>query len=190
MTNVKDAVAIAGRITPSLSARARALVVAIGGLETHWGDKFHQPNGKPSNNWGAVTKGSGWTGPTFTHSDTRWNEKTQQNEHYDTEFRVYATPLAGAIDLANLLRHQYKPALAAVERGDWHAASAELYKHGYYSGKGPAAQAIADHYAALKRELLAMGISPGVVAVAIGAEWLLWAAVAWFIVRHRKGRTR
>ena len=103
---------------------------------------------------------------------------------------MYATPLAGANDLASLLRHRYHSALAAAERGDWQAASAELYKHGYYSGKGPAAQAIADHYAQLKKELAAMGISPGVVAGAIGAEWLLWAAVAWFVVRHRKGRTR
>lgn len=190
MTSVKDAVAIAGQVVPALSVRARALVVAIGGLETHWGDNFHQSDGSPSNNWGAITKGSVWTGPTFSHGDTRWNEQTQSNESYSTEFRVYPTPLAGASDLASLLRHQYATALAAAERGDWKGASAELYKHGYYSGKGPAAQAIADHYAALKKELLAMGITPGVAAAAIGTEWLLWFAVGWFIIRHRKGRVK
>jgi hypothetical protein len=184
VTSAKDAVAIASRVVPKLSVRARALVVAIGGLETHWGDAFRQPDGTASNNWGAITKGSGWTGQTFEHVDTRWNGT--DNESYTTEFRVYPSPLAGAQDLANLLRSHYRSAVAAAERGDWHAVSAELYKGGYYSGKAPAPQAIADHYSAIKKQLAAIGITPGVVVAAAGLEWLLWIGVGWLLLRHKR----
>lgn len=187
MTSAAQAFAIAKRAAPALGVRGWALVAAIGGLETHWGDYFLQPDGTPSNNWGAVTKGSGWTGPTFEHQDSRWTGT--DNETYTTEFRVYPTPDAGAADLASLLRGRYKTALAAAERGDWHTASSELYRLGYYSGKGPAAKAIADHYAALVKQLRALGIPTGLIIAATGLELAFWTGLALLILFKRKHRT-
>lgn len=183
MTDAAEAIDIAARAAPGLGLRERALLVAIGGLETHWGDWFAQPDGTPSNNWGAVTAGGGWSGPTFEHQDSRWTPAG--NVAYITRFRVYDSPEAGAADLASLLRSQYQAALAAAERGDWYGASRALYKSGYYSGTKPEAGAIADHYRRLSEFLCAQGINPAVLAAAGGFEFLLWLGIGYALVKRR-----
>lgn len=180
MTNVVEAIEIAKRALPDASFGLRALVVAIGGLESQWGDGF-----PGTNNWGAITKGSGWTGPVFEHEDSRWTPSGV--EHYVTEFRSYASPEEGARDLARLLQSQYASAVRAAESGRWPSVSRRLYEGGYYKGTEPPEQAIAGHYRRLRDELARQGISAPMLAAAAGAEWLLWGAVGLFFwLRKRK----
>lgn len=181
MTNVAQAIDIAKRALPNASFGLRALVVAIGGLESNWGDGF-----PGTNNWGAITAGSGWTGNTFEHEDSKWTPSGV--EHYVTQFRAYQSPEDGATDLAHLLQSQYAKAVAAAESGNWPAVSRLLYKSGYYKGTKPPEQAIADHYKRLREFLLEQGISPQVLAAAVGLEWLFWAGLAALVWMKRKRR--
>ena len=186
MTDVHQAVDIVARVAPELSRLGRALVVAIGGLETHWSDYFAQPDGTPSYNWGAVTAGASWTGPTFEHGDSHWTPAG--NVKHVANFRVYESSEAGARDLATLLQHQYKKALAAADRGDWYGASRELYDGGYYSGYKPRTGAILDHFDAVRKQLEAQGIPVAAMAAAAGLEMVFWGALAFFAVRKLKRR--
>ena len=181
MTNVSQAVDIVARVAPDLSRLGRALVVAIGGHETHWSDHFPLPSGAPSFNWGAVTAGSGWKGRTFEHADSRWTPAG--NVRYVTAFRAYDTTEDGARDLANLLRYQYRKAIAAADRGDWLTAARALYDDGYYSGTKPRKGAITDYYNALRVQLEAQGIPVAAVAAAGILEMLFWAGLGLLAVK-------
>jgi hypothetical protein len=195
MTDVSQAVDIVSHAAPDLSRLGRALVVAIGGHETHWSDAFPQPSGAPSYNWGAVTAGNGWTGPTFDHADSRWTPAG--NVAYVTKFRVYDSTESGAADLARILKGQYKHALAAADRGDWLGVARALYDGddnkpggGYYSGTKPRNGAILDYFNALRKQLEAQGIPIAAVGAAAGAELLFWGAVALLAVRRLKRHGR
>lgn len=179
MTDVLQAIETAKRALPDASFGLRALVVAIGGLESHWGDGW-----PGTNNWGAITKGSGWTGPTFQHEDSRWTPTGV--EYYTTDFRAYSNQDEGAADLARLLKSQYSKAVHAAESGSWPAVSRFLYEGGYYKGIKPKQQAIADHYKRLRDFLVEQGISAPMLAAAAGLEWLLWGAVGAFFYLKRK----
>jgi hypothetical protein len=188
MTNVSQAVDIVSRVAPDLSRLGRALVVAIGGHETHWSDAFPQPDGTASYNWGAVTAGSGWKGRTFEHTDSRWTPAG--NVRYVTAFRAYDSTEDGARDLANLLRYQYRKAIAAADRGDWLSAAQALYDGddatpggGYYSGTKPRKGAITDYYNALRVQLEAQGIPVAAVAAAGILEMLFWAGLGLLAVK-------
>ena len=178
MTSVTEAISIARQAAPDMGASGIALLVAIGGLESHWGDWW--PGTK---NWGAIIAGSGWNGETFEHEDSRWTPSGV--EHYVTDFRKYPSPLAGAADLAALLRSRYSKALDAAARGDWRGASAGLYDAGYFSGTKPRKQAINDHYKRLRDFLLEQGITPAMVGAAVGLEWLFWGALGLFLLRRK-----
>lgn len=191
MTDVSEAIDIVNRVAPELSRFGRALVVAIGGHETHWGDSFLQPGGAPSFNWGAVIAGPTWTGPTFTHNDSRYTPAG--NVQYETAFRVYPSSDAGARDLAVLLKSQYKHALAAADRGDWLGAARALYDGddnkpggGYFSGTKPRAGAILDYFNALRKQLQAQGIPVAAIGAAAGLELLFWAGLAFLAIRKLK----
>lgn len=195
MTDVSEAVDIVARVAPELSRLGRALVVAIGGHETHWSDSFTQPDGTPSYNWGAVTAGPSWTGPTFEHSDSRYT--SAGNVQYVTKFRVYPSSDAGARDLAVLLKSQYKAALAAADRGDWFAAARALYDGddkkpggGYYTGNKPRNGATLDYFNALRKQLEAQGIPVAAIGAAAGLEMLFWGALAFAAVRKLKRNVR
>jgi hypothetical protein len=188
MTNVSQAVAIVRSVAPDLSRFGAALVVGIGGLETHWSDNFPQPSGAPSFNWGAVTAGANWSGPTFEHADSKYTPTG--NVRYITEFRVYPTTEAGALDLANLLRYQYRSAIAAADRGDWFGASTALYDGGYYSGTKPRKGAILDHFNALRKQLEAQGIPVSAIAAAGVLEILFWGSVGLFAVKRLRRNVR
>jgi hypothetical protein len=182
MTDVTEAISIAKQAAPSMGASGIALLVAIGGLESHWGDWW-----PGTNNWGAVTAGSGWTGATFEHADSRYTPDGVVS--YVTNFRSYPTAVAGAADLASLLRSQYSKALAAASDGNWLGASAALYDAGYYKGTKPRSGAIADHYKRLREFLVEQGITPALIGAAMGLEWLFWGAIGFLVVRRRmKGK--
>lgn len=178
MTSVAEAISIAKQAAPNLGASGIALLVAIGGLESHWGDGF-----PGTNNWGAITKGSNWTGATFEHADSRWTPSGVEN--YVTEFRAYPTPIAGAADLASLLSGRYAKALQAASVGDWLGASTALYDAGYYAGTKPRKQAIAEHYKRVREFLVEQGINPAVMASAIGVELLFWGALGFLLLRRK-----
>jgi hypothetical protein len=155
-----------------------ALLVAIGGLESHWGDGW-----PGTNNWGAITAGANWTGSTFEHADSKWTPSGVVQ--YVTNFRAYPTPIDGAKDLGALLVSRYSKALDAAGRGDWLGASASLYDAGYYTGTKPRQQAIAEHYSRLRDFLLAQGINPAMLVAAAGLEWLFWGALGLYLVRRK-----
>ena len=195
MTDVSQAIDIVNKVAPDLSRFGRALVVAIGGHETHWSDSFLQPSGAPSFNWGAVTAGPSWTGATFEHSDSRWTGAG--NVSYITKFRVYPSSADGARDLANLLKFQYRKALAAADRGDWFGAARALYDGddskpggGYYTGTKARSGAILDYFNALRKQLEAQGIPVAAIAGAAGLELLFWAGLGFLAIRRvtRHGR--
>jgi hypothetical protein len=179
LTNVVQAIEIAKRALPDSSVGLRALVVAIGGLESQWGDGF-----PGTNNWGAITAGSGWNGPTFEHEDSEWTPEGVR--HYVTSFRAYDTPEAGAADLGRLLSSRYASAVRAAERGQWREVSRLLHEGGYYRGVKPPAQAIADHYERLREFLVAQGITPAVAGGALLLEWALWGALGWWFLKGKK----
>lgn len=179
MTSVNEAIDIAKRALPNASFGLRALVVAIGGLESHWGDGF-----PGTNNWGAITAGSGWSGQTFEHEDSKWTP--QGVEYYVTDFRAYQSPEDGARDLGQLLQSQYAKAVAAAESNNWPSVSRWLYKGGYYKGTVPPEQAIAAHYKRLREFLVEQGISAPMLAAAAGIEWLFWGGLAAFLWLRRK----
>jgi hypothetical protein len=193
MTTVADAIAIAKRALPNASFGLRALVVAIGGLESHWGDGWSVTNQwsegiSGTNNWGAITAGPSWTGATFEHVDHRIG-KNGAVEQYTTTFRKYPTPEAGAADLGQLLQHQYAKAVAAAESGNWPAVSKVLYDGGYYSTTiADPKKAVAVHYGQLRKFLLEQGISAPLLAAAAGIEWLFWAGIAAIIVARKAKR--
>lgn len=171
MTSVFEAIDIAKRALPHGSDRLRELVVAIGGLESHWGDNFR-------GNWGAIIAGSSWTGPTFEHEDSQWTPDGVQT--YVTTFRLYPTPEAAAADLGLLLQSRYKDAVAAAERGQWYEVSRQLYDGGYYRGTVPPKQAIAAHYARLRQFLVEQGVRTtahtggGIGLLLVGTVGFLW----------------
>jgi hypothetical protein len=181
MTNVSQAVDIVARVAPELSALGRALVVAVGGLETHWGDTFPKPDGTPSFNWGAVTAGPDWTGDKFQHGDSHWTPAG--NVPHVAWFRAYPNADAGARGLAVLFEHQYAKALAAANRGDWYGAAREMYDAGYYSGTKARKGAILDYFNAIRKQLEAQGIPVAAVAVAGGVEIIFWAALGFLAVK-------
>jgi hypothetical protein len=163
-----------------------ALVVAIAGLEA--GSGGPGTGFEPHHNWGAITAGSGWTGATFEHADSRWTP--QGIVHYVTNFRDYPDDDAAALGLVQLLRSQYGSALDAANRGDWFGASRALYEGGYYTGIKPKLQAIADHYKALSKWLVAQGIHPSLVGAAIGLEAIFWITLGLFGLRAARRATR
>lgn len=193
MTTVTEAIAIAKRALPNASFGLRALVVAIGGLESHWGDGWSVTNRWSegiggTNNWGAITAGPNWKGETFEHVDHR-TLPDGSVEEYTAKFRRYPTPEAGAADLGQLLQHQYAKAVTAAENDNWPAVSAKLYEGGYYSGFGTKKAAIEAHYNQLKKFLQQQGITAPMIAVATSIEWLLWIGLgAIFIARKAKAK--
>ena len=111
---------------------------AIGWLETQYGWGWQGGPGQGSNNIGAITKGSGWTGPTFEHRDSEPRDDGS-SRWYVTQFRAYPTAAAGFEDLVRgvflwLTRDLY--VLPPATRGDLEAFSRALYNTGYYKGFG------------------------------------------------------
>jgi len=171
MPNVQQATAIVERVAPDLPRFGVAFVVAIALLEGDF---------SPHHNWGAITAGSSWTGATFEHGDSKWTAAGVV--HYTTKFRDYPDEDSAALGLVQLLRSQYRPALDAAINGNWYLASKALYDGGYYTGVKPRAAAIADHYKALSRWLIAQGIHPAIIGAAFGLEAIFWiglGVLAW-----------
>ena len=169
MPNVQQAAAIVQRVAPDLSRFGVAFVVAIAALEGDF---------SPHHNWGAITAGDSWTGTTFEHGDSKWTKDGVV--HYVTAFRDYPDEDAAALGLVQLLRVRYASALDAAINGHWFDASAALYDHGYYTGTKPRGGAIADHYKALSKWLVAQGIHPAIIGTAIGLEMLFWIGLGVF----------
>ena len=188
MTSVAQAVEIVRRVAPELSRLGAALVVSVGGLETHWGDAFPKPDNSPSYNWGAVTADPTWTGDKFQHGDSHWTPAG--NVKHIAWFRAYPDADSGARGLAVLLERQYSKALAAADRGDWYAAAREMYDAGYYSGTKPRKGAILDYFNAIRKQLEAQGIPVTAVAAAGGLELIFWGALGLFAVKRLRRNVR
>jgi peptidoglycan hydrolase-like protein with peptidoglycan-binding domain len=127
------------------------LAQAVGFLETSYGSGWSNkiPGAATSNNWGAVTAGGEWTGPTFEHRDSRPDDHGN-NIWYSTKFRSYASPQDGATDLIKIVYVQRPSVFAAGLSGDSLAFSTALYRTHYYLGFGATdEQRIAHHHGAV-----------------------------------------
>lgn len=131
-------------------------VHAVAELETSCGDGWLDPAHDRANNYGAIQKGSNWTGPTFGHKDSSPNDDGT-SKLYDGAFRVYSSPVAGAEDLVRVVyknRGREHAVLPSAQKGDSKGVSRGLYQTVYYEGFGRNAdERIGHHHLALTRAL-------------------------------------
>lgn len=139
---------------PGMTPRLSLLTRAVARLETFYGQGWKE-SGVGSHNWGAIT--GRYKGQSFTHKDSRYDEKTKTNIPYTTHFRSYPSDTEGAADLARLLDTKYPSAVSAVP--DWPMVSRNLY--GYYIGTQTKEKAIATHAGALEKHAKAILSSTG-----------------------------
>lgn len=95
-----------------------------------WG-KGKSTGGVGSNNWGAVTVSCSSSSPKFVHKDSKFNPKTGRVEVYETCFRIYDSPEAGASHLANILLKEN--VRQALKFGLYPAVAAQ-YANKYFLG--------------------------------------------------------
>lgn len=174
-------------ITPATSLLVRAVAYA----------DSHYDNDNSHHNWGNVTAGPKWTGETFEHTDSRWDDKLGRTVTYTARFRAHPTAEDGAADLWRVLRTTYGGAVDAVVRGEWWDVPRLLREARYYLGTKPKAAAIRD-YTKLFRAVIAnitsatreanpMQSTPGAV-VAWAAVGLLGALFSRGLARMVRGR--
>lgn len=130
-----------------------------------------------ANNFGAVQKGSTWTGKTKVKKDSYVN-KDGKTVFYEIAFRVYSTPLEGAADMARIILQSPSciRARGAIERGDILQASRDLRvwrsvakggqdasdRLGYYEGHGATPDIRErNHAAAIYRSIIAANLACG-----------------------------
>lgn len=138
---------------PASDGEARVLD-AIAALESNRGAGWRGP-GAGSNNMGAIQCGRGWTGDRFAYVDTKPNADGSSTP-YRAEFRAYATPLAGWIDLCKVAYVNRDRGIVreAADAEEWLLVSEALHSTGYYEGFGrTVSERIAHHHRALTRAL-------------------------------------
>lgn len=112
----------------------RQLLQAMASLESSYGEGW-KGHGVGSNNWGAVVAKPGE--PFFVSADSRPVGDRQAT--YETRFKKYATPAAGARDVVRVC-YSYRGAEAAAAGGDALAFAKALFRPrpgrevGYYAG--------------------------------------------------------
>lgn len=129
-------------------------MAGVGELETRCGLGW-KGAGVGSNNVGAIMAGSGWTGATFTYSDTHPTPNGDSTP-YVAYFRAYPTLLDGWCDLARVMfTGRRADALTVAGRGDTYSVSEVLHTTGYYEGFGPTVHdRVRNHMLALRRSVL------------------------------------
>ena len=130
--NGSQAAALIEQAIPNATPHEKALVYAIGKLESSWGRGW-SGSGVGSHNWGAIT--GTYRGHAFQYQDSRPNPQGGAAIVYTTNFRKYPSDLEGIVDLYNLLKSRYSRAVDAANAGDWWGVSEPLY--GYYLGTHP-----------------------------------------------------
>ena len=130
MTTAAQARAIVERAIPEATKGAKWVILAVGWLESHWGDAW-TGDMRGSNNWGAVI-GTGTAGGAL-HADS------DPNRRYVTTFARYATPEDAVRAMHALIARRWPAAFRAAEAGRWEDVSPALYgpmPHGprYYTG--------------------------------------------------------
>lgn len=110
-----------------------AVLAAVSYHETKYGSAWGGA-GAGSFNMGAITAGSGWNGPTFSHKDSR--PEGGKDVEYVTEFRKYSTADEGFRDLvrAVFIWNGRSSVQREAVRCDLYGVSRELYRTGYYKG--------------------------------------------------------
>lgn len=124
---------------PGIDARTSLLVRAVAFVDSHY------DNDNEHHNWGNVTAGPKWTGETYEHRDSRWDEAKGTTVSYTTKFRSHPRPEDGAADLWRVLQTNHRGAVEAARRGDWWEVPRELRESRYYIGTKPAQLAIRDY---------------------------------------------
>lgn len=128
----------------SQAFRVAAYLQAVAYQESTYGTGWKTPEGKASNNQGAVHATQKWKdsgGKFFTWKD--FNPKTGKT--YEQDFRSYDTPAEGWADMAAIV-YRSKDVLTSAARGDTLGFSSALYRARYYQGRHKSAVAsIAEH---------------------------------------------
>ena len=135
-------------VRPTLNELRMLLAVAL--HESTYGAGW-KGEGVGSFNMGAVQAGAGWTGETFTYTDTH-PTSTGGAQAYEAQFRKYSTALDGWKDLVRVLYLQRSSVRKAAETGSPMAVAKAMRATKYYQGKGATesdrirgyAQALAD----------------------------------------------
>jgi Putative peptidoglycan binding domain len=152
LTVREDARAALLRVLGEASLGAVRYLCGIAMLETGYGTGWRGA-GAGSHNLGAIQAGASWAGDTFEFTDTHPNADGTSSP-YRASFRWYHDAAAGWDDLVKVVyvNRQRGTVLAAADRDDSYAVSAELHRTGYYEGFGSTvSQRIANHHAALRR---------------------------------------
>lgn len=132
-------------------------------LETAYGDGW-KGTGAGSNNMGAIQCGPSWKGDRFGYTDTHPNSDGSSTP-YHIDFRKYATPLEGWIDLAKVVYVNRGRSIVrdAAKLESWADVSAGLYKTAYYEGRGKTpADRIHNHLLALESAIAKANAACGV----------------------------
>lgn len=140
------------RVTGSASLGAIRYLCGVAMLESGYGTAW-KGAGAGSFNLGAIQAGSSWAGDVFVATDTHPNADGTSTP-YRIEFRKYHSAEAAWDDLVKVVfkNRGRSTVLAAADRDDSYAVSAELHRTGYYEGFGATvAKRIANHHAALTR---------------------------------------
>jgi hypothetical protein len=132
---------IFGRAVPHASAKQSLFIRAQSWFESGYGTGW-DGDGAGSHNWGAVTAGPEWPGPTFQHADSYWTPEGVRR--VSPKFRIYPSDEAGVADQYALVAKNWPKALTLADADDWKGAAAALF--GYYRGNVPPEQAKADYY--------------------------------------------
>lgn len=128
---------------------------AIAALETQYGAGW-KPPGNGSWNFGAQQAGSGWTGETFSYTDTNPNADGTSTPYF-AKFRKYPNAIEGADDFIRIVfqaNGRDKKVLPAATAGNTLGFSTGLHETGYYAGFGATVEErIAHHHAAVVRSI-------------------------------------
>lgn len=118
-------------VLPTLSVKARMLIVAHAAFESGYG-QLSSAMKKGSNNLFNLTAGSSWLGPTVAGGDSN-----AAGQPITQQWRVYPTYRASILDYWNFLgpnqnRGRYVAARNALQLGDVTQFAQQLYLAGYY----------------------------------------------------------
>ena len=134
---------VAKSAAPDMPEKHRQYVLTVARGEGHYGRGWKAGEGQGSNNWGAV-QGVGPAGA-FSHIDYGWKTNPSNPsgpkiwKQYTTNFKSYATPEQGFLDMARIILNGGKrkevgavEIKSAIDKGNLHDAVYAQHANGYF----------------------------------------------------------
>ncbi len=164
MMTEAEAKAIADSI-PGITPAGSLLVRAIGRLESSYGSGWSGA-GVGSHNWGAIT--GTFQGQYFEYGDSRYDPESGEIVKYTTRFAKYPSDFEGAKAIWDWCESHDPEIARSAEKRDWLDVSTRLRDAKYYLGTKPRDEAIQDHVAAMRKNLVAISQATGEVIDPVG----------------------